>query len=397
MHWPWWWQKRVFSGKGRVGLLGTHRLSLPPITQIKNGWGRRVLILRVKCLTEPNRDVESEAETTSSSSASGFAGISSYSWCAGLGGIGFLETSYLTYLKLTNSDAFCPIGGGSCGDILNSDYASVFGVPLPLIGMFAYGLFTILGIQLAGKNLPLEMDENNGRLILLGSTTSMAAASAYFLYILSTKFAGASCSYCLMSALLSFSLLFTTIKDYGMQEIQKMVGLQLCLGGLVVAVLSTSYNMSQYFPISSAEIDLPFFTTEITTESSPLTLALARHLHSVGAKMYGAFWCSHCLEQKQPGHIWNVPTSVLHSNTILKIIVDCECQSESSSGWSIILSTPLPESFQNPLEPFPTHPLIATSFDKVQDGMEHRFLDSTKSDIGNFQDRFQTLCRSVGT
>ncbi|THG15118.1 hypothetical protein TEA_005478 [Camellia sinensis var. sinensis] len=50
---------------------------------------------------------------------------------------------------------------------------------------------------------------------------------------------------------------------------------------------------------SSAEIDLPLFTTEITTESSPFTLALARHLHSIGAKMYGAFWCSHCQEQKQ--------------------------------------------------------------------------------------------------
>lgn len=86
------------------------------------------------------------------------------------------------------------------------------GVPLPLIGMFAYGFVTIFGIQLAGRNFPFKMDENNARLILLGSTTSMAAASAYFLYILSTKFAGASCSYCLLSALLSFSLFFTTLK-----------------------------------------------------------------------------------------------------------------------------------------------------------------------------------------
>ena len=84
----------------------------------------------MKCLTEPNGDVESESETPSSSSLASGSGISTYSWCAGLGGIGFLETSYLTYLKLTNSDAFCPIGGGSCGDVLNSDYASVFGILL---------------------------------------------------------------------------------------------------------------------------------------------------------------------------------------------------------------------------------------------------------------------------
>uniref|UniRef100_A0A5B7C3V3 Putative thiol-disulfide oxidoreductase LTO1 n=1 Tax=Davidia involucrata TaxID=16924 RepID=A0A5B7C3V3_DAVIN len=273
--------------------------SIFSITQFKNGWARRLLVLRVNCSSEPSRDAESEAETTVLSSSSTRKSISTYNWCAGLGGLGFLETSYLTFLKLTNSDAFCPIGGGTCGDILNSDYAAVFGVPLPLIGMAAYGLVTILGIQLAGKNLPFRMDETSGRLILLGSTTSIAAASVYFLYILSTKFEGASCSYCLVSALLSFSLFFTTLKDFGLQEIQKAVGLQLCLAGLVIATLSTSYNTSQPISTSLAEIDLQPFTTEVTTESNPWTLSLARHLHSIGAKMYGAFWCSHCIEQKQ--------------------------------------------------------------------------------------------------
>lgn len=86
------------------------------------------------------------------------------------------------------------------------------GIPLPLIGMCAYGLVATLGLQLTGKGLPFGISETNGRLILLGSTTSMAAASAYFIYILSTKFAGTSCSYCLLSALLTFSLFFITLK-----------------------------------------------------------------------------------------------------------------------------------------------------------------------------------------
>lgn len=50
---------------------------------------------------------------------------------------------------------------------------------------------------------------------------------------------------------------------------------------------------------SLADSDIPFFTTEVTTPSSSFATSLARHLHSIGAKMYGAFWCSHCLEQKQ--------------------------------------------------------------------------------------------------
>ncbi|KAH7518962.1 hypothetical protein FEM48_Zijuj09G0227100 [Ziziphus jujuba var. spinosa] len=48
-----------------------------------------------------------------------------------------------------------------------------------------------------------------------------------------------------------------------------------------------------------AEIELPYFTTEITSPSSPFALSLTKHLQSIGAKMYGAFWCSHYLEQKQ--------------------------------------------------------------------------------------------------
>ena len=37
----------------------------------------------------------------------------------------------------------------------------------------------------------------------------------------------------------------------------------------------------------------------ITTTSSAAAIALARHLKSVGAKMYGAYWCPHCHEQLQ--------------------------------------------------------------------------------------------------
>ena len=37
----------------------------------------------------------------------------------------------------------------------------------------------------------------------------------------------------------------------------------------------------------------------VTEESSSRTLELAKRLKAAGAKMYGAFWCSHCFEQKQ--------------------------------------------------------------------------------------------------
>jgi hypothetical protein len=37
----------------------------------------------------------------------------------------------------------------------------------------------------------------------------------------------------------------------------------------------------------------------VTNESSPQAVALAKRLKAAGARMYGAFWCSHCFEQKQ--------------------------------------------------------------------------------------------------
>ncbi|KAH7541926.1 hypothetical protein FEM48_Zijuj02G0019200 [Ziziphus jujuba var. spinosa] len=108
-----------------------------------------------------------------------------------------------------------------------------------------------------------------------------AASSAYFLYILSTKFTGASCSYYLLSVLLSFSLFFITQKDFGLQQIQKVVGLQLFIASLVVLALNSSYSSSQPMPSSLAEIELPYFTTEITSPSSLFALSLAKHLQSI--------------------------------------------------------------------------------------------------------------------
>jgi hypothetical protein len=43
----------------------------------------------------------------------------------------------------------------------------------------------------------------------------------------------------------------------------------------------------------------PPYGWEITTKSGEAEISLAKHLKSIGAKEYGAFWCPHCFEQKQ--------------------------------------------------------------------------------------------------
>ncbi|KAG6412478.1 hypothetical protein SASPL_125157 [Salvia splendens] len=165
--------------------------------------------------------------------------------------------------------------------------------------MLAYGLVANLGLQLGREKRKFDTGKSNDEIILVGITTSMAVASAYFLYILSTEFAGESCLYCLASATLSFSLFFITIKRFGLQELQKLFGLQLSVASLVVIALTASYNTAQPGSSSMLETEIPYFETEITKESTPFAIALAKHLHSIGAKLYGAFWCSHCLDQKE--------------------------------------------------------------------------------------------------
>lgn len=58
-------------------------------------------------------------------------------WSAGVAGLGFLETGYLTYLKLMGSEAFCPNTNAGCDDVLDSDYSVVFGNLLLLL-LIAY-------------------------------------------------------------------------------------------------------------------------------------------------------------------------------------------------------------------------------------------------------------------
>lgn len=77
---------------------------------------------------------------------------------------------------------------------------------------------------------------------------------------------------------------------------------------------------ADFFPNRLADIDLEPFETEITTKSSPLAIALAKHLQLIGAKMYGAFWCSHCLEQKQvPFSSKKILLRDLHRNCVMEM------------------------------------------------------------------------------
>jgi len=67
----------------------------------------------------------------------------------------------------------------------------------------------------------------------------------------------------------------------------------------MMASLSTSIASSTSEP-SAPDIKPkgPFSSPTITTKSTPKTLQLANDLSNLNSRMYGAYWCSHCFDQK---------------------------------------------------------------------------------------------------
>ncbi|GAQ88001.1 hypothetical protein KFL_003930040 [Klebsormidium nitens] len=221
----------------------------------------------------------------------------------GLASIGALETAYLTYEKLTGGPVACGLGAGGvggCSDVLDSEYGTLFGVPLSLFGLAAYSLVLILSQLTRSDQASNPSAPSLNKWLLLAATSAMTAASGYFMYILNFKLTGATCTYCVGSAVLSTSLLLATLTGFKGPDLRKAVAPQLGLSLAVVLALSLAFaDVRSASAGSPDDIDLAPVEPEITTVSSSAGTALAKHLKSIGAKMYGAFWCSHCFEQKQ--------------------------------------------------------------------------------------------------
>ncbi|EWM25915.1 Vitamin K epoxide reductase [Nannochloropsis gaditana] len=230
-----------------------------------------------------------------------------------LGGLGFLETAYLTYQKLTTDDltSLCTSVAGlsmRCGDVLNSEYASFLGVPLTLPGAVAYGTVTALALWpiLAGNEGSRERAEAdlNSRAPLLTVTTGMATFSAYLMWVLATQ-VRELCPYCLASASLSFSMAaLTWVKQVEPNATKSLV---YKAGAVVVtglfslgafAYASARIMVMSQGPGEGGEVG-GSRPPPITTHSTARSEALALRLQDLDARMYGAFWCSHCYEQKQ--------------------------------------------------------------------------------------------------
>lgn len=241
-----------------------------------------------------SRQMDSTPST--SGSTSGSTSVFPYNVMTALAAAGALETTYLTINKLLNSAVACPTSG--CDTVLNSSYAELFGLPLPLLGATTYA-------AVAAAAYMAQQAAGDGRLVptwlsagLAAGVGVLAATSGYLMYILQTQLGGASCVWCYASAGLSFALLSSLIAGMDRRQMADAAGPG--LGATAAAMLTLYIGFGPGQGISNAaELELPYVSPVVTTDSSEQTVSLAKRLNEAGAKMYGAFWCSHCYDQKQ--------------------------------------------------------------------------------------------------
>ena len=224
----------------------------------------------------------------------------SRSLMAGIASVGAAITGYLTIVKLTGNSTTCPTNG--CDLVLSSPYATVFGLPLALFGFLTYASMIVFALAPllvnSSKQVQLRSNlENWTGLLLVAGGTAMTVFSGYLMYLLAFKIQ-AVCIYCIGSALLSASLLALALIGREWQDIG-----QLFFTGIIVGMLVLIGTTGIYADINNPaladrstprESGLP-----ITTTSGAAEIALGKHLKQMGGKMYGAFWCLHCHEQKQ--------------------------------------------------------------------------------------------------
>lgn len=114
--------------------------------------------------------------------------------------IGFLDSAYLSAKHYLGTPVACSIFEG-CEKVLTSQYATIYGIPVALLGVFYYLTIFILTI--------LYWDTGKAQFLQFAAYLTIAGflASLWFVY-LQLFVIGSICIYCIISAVASM-LLFT--------------------------------------------------------------------------------------------------------------------------------------------------------------------------------------------
>lgn len=129
-------------------------------------------------------------------------------WMLVVGAVaGMLVALYLAYVESTANPAVCG-AVGECNVVQQSAYAAILGIPIGVLGMVGYAL--ILGVALTRIFAPQWMGSYDTP--ILEALTVAGVAFSTWLTFLEPFVIGATCAWCLLSALWMLGLLWLVVR-----------------------------------------------------------------------------------------------------------------------------------------------------------------------------------------
>ena len=191
--------------------------------------------------------------------------------------LGMLLSGYLSFSAWRGGAvAFCTEGAG-CDIVLNSRWATLFGMPTSFWGFLTYALLAAVAWN--------RDTANQWRWAWVISLFGLF----FSLYLTGVSFVAlqAACPYCLVSlGLMTAIFILTTFqKPARLTKFSWKPFLAKSVGAAAVIIIALHLHYAGYLGSAPKEED-------------PWIRSLAEHLAKADAKFYGASWCPHCSEQK---------------------------------------------------------------------------------------------------
>jgi len=120
--------------------------------------------------------------------------------------IGFIDSAYLTIIKFTNSPIYCTPGLGNCETVQNSQWSTIWGIPIALLGAIAF-LILILCFVFE-RRIPML---NKYSQYLIFGISFFGFLYSLFLTYLELFVIHAICQWCLLSAICMTIVFIVTI------------------------------------------------------------------------------------------------------------------------------------------------------------------------------------------
>jgi len=192
--------------------------------------------------------------------------------------VGMALTAYLSWAASSGSGLQgCGIDSG-CDAVLSSRWATLLGAPTAAWGLLAYG--TLAGLAFGPRA--------GWRWIATWTMSFVGVLYSVYLTTVSVTLLGATCPYCLTS-LAIMTALFAVATSQRPAEMPGFTWRRLLLRAAPAAAVAITLLHLNYVGVLG----------QPPAVEDPFARALALHLSQRGATMYGAYWCPHCIEQKE--------------------------------------------------------------------------------------------------